>query len=383
MGYKSCILTAIKDEREYLEEWIKYHLDFGIDYICIIEDYDSESHKDITDKFGDKVELVNAREFLNGESFKMALHLKTTRGCNPQHLYFNVGLDYIKKYHKEIDWCFIIDNDEFLALQDGETLDGVLDLFKDYEAFSMQWECYGANGYVHKPNYGDKGVVGTYTEKMKGIVLDMPTALIKACYNMHTYKQGYFYSQHRATHQCKWCNTDFAFQSFLPTYSHIYIKHYITRSLEEYLWKKETRGCQTRIDTHLDFFFTINPDMADRKEEYIRAVRNEALVATLYSSKYSNGDSLRKRLDAWKKNCTFRYRFLVLGDADEELSKEYPWAEFIYNPTNGAKDENEERKKTFVRNYFSSYKDFVWVSENFVPTKPFKLEEMELIPIEG
>ena len=90
MGYKSCILTAIKDEREYLEEWIKYHLDFGIDYICIIEDYDSESHKDITDKFGDKVELVNAREFLNEESFKMALHLKTTRGCNPQHLYFNV-----------------------------------------------------------------------------------------------------------------------------------------------------------------------------------------------------------------------------------------------------------------------------------------------------
>ena len=39
----------------YLDEWIRYHLDLGIDHIFIFEDIDSDSHKDITDKYGDNV----------------------------------------------------------------------------------------------------------------------------------------------------------------------------------------------------------------------------------------------------------------------------------------------------------------------------------------
>ena len=33
----SCIFTVIKNEHEYLDEWIKYHLDLGIDHIFIFE----------------------------------------------------------------------------------------------------------------------------------------------------------------------------------------------------------------------------------------------------------------------------------------------------------------------------------------------------------
>jgi hypothetical protein len=29
----SCILTVIKNEHQYLDEWIKYHIDLGIDHI--------------------------------------------------------------------------------------------------------------------------------------------------------------------------------------------------------------------------------------------------------------------------------------------------------------------------------------------------------------
>ena len=46
-----CILTIIKDEQEYLEEWIKYHLNLGINHIFILEDSNSTSHRYITDKY--------------------------------------------------------------------------------------------------------------------------------------------------------------------------------------------------------------------------------------------------------------------------------------------------------------------------------------------
>ena len=57
MNNTSCILTVIKNEHEYLDEWIKYHLDLGINHIFIFEDIDSDSHKEICDKYGDKVSL--------------------------------------------------------------------------------------------------------------------------------------------------------------------------------------------------------------------------------------------------------------------------------------------------------------------------------------
>ena len=39
-----CILTIIKNEQEYIEDFVKYHLNIGIDHIYFLEDYGSESH---------------------------------------------------------------------------------------------------------------------------------------------------------------------------------------------------------------------------------------------------------------------------------------------------------------------------------------------------
>jgi len=67
---KTCILTVIKNEQEYLEEWIKYHLDLGIDHIFIFEDLDSDSHKEITDKYADNVTLNSVSILLDEENKK-------------------------------------------------------------------------------------------------------------------------------------------------------------------------------------------------------------------------------------------------------------------------------------------------------------------------
>ena len=62
---KSCILTVIKNEHQYLDEWIKYHLDLGINHIFIFEDINSDSHKDICDKYGDSVSLNGIENLLD------------------------------------------------------------------------------------------------------------------------------------------------------------------------------------------------------------------------------------------------------------------------------------------------------------------------------
>ena len=48
---KTCIFVVIKDEQEYIEDFIRYHINLGIDTLFIFEDIDSTSHKSITDKY--------------------------------------------------------------------------------------------------------------------------------------------------------------------------------------------------------------------------------------------------------------------------------------------------------------------------------------------
>jgi hypothetical protein len=69
MNNTSCIFTVIKNEHQYLDEWIKYHLDLGVDHIFILEDIDSNSHKEITDKYDGKITL-NSVDILSIEKKK-------------------------------------------------------------------------------------------------------------------------------------------------------------------------------------------------------------------------------------------------------------------------------------------------------------------------
>ena len=68
---KTCIFVVIKDEQEYLDDFIKYHLDLDIDHIFIFEDIMSISHVEITSKY-DKVSL-NSVKILNPKILNLVL----------------------------------------------------------------------------------------------------------------------------------------------------------------------------------------------------------------------------------------------------------------------------------------------------------------------
>ena len=54
---KTAICVIIKDEINYLDEWLSWHLNLGIDEIFLYEDYGSKSHLDIVKPYGDRVHL--------------------------------------------------------------------------------------------------------------------------------------------------------------------------------------------------------------------------------------------------------------------------------------------------------------------------------------
>lgn len=273
---KSCIFTVIKNEHEYLDEWIKYHLDLGINHIFIFEDVDSKSHKDIIDKYGDKVTLNNVLTAFNDEQIDIIKKVKKERKKTPQNSYIVNGLIYIQNtYPNTYDWCFVIDNDEFITLEDeNSNLDDILKIYDSYDAFMLQWKCFGANMLIYKPNYDEKGLIDTYTEPAKGQMNHEAIWFTKTCYNLRTFKKEHFWHLHQPSDACKWCKSDLRHYRLRPIYKNIYIRHYITRSWEEYVWKMSTRGYMGINTRNYDIFFQINPDMEDRREELMEIANN-------------------------------------------------------------------------------------------------------------
>lgn len=366
----SCILTIIKNEQEYLDEWIKYHLDLGIDHIFILEDIDSDSHKDICDKYGDRVSLNSVLSVLSEENINIAKEVKELKKYNVNHIYFREGLSYLQKnYSNKYEWCFVIDNDEFITIQN-DKLDEVLPLFKDYDAFTMRWKCYGANGYVNKPSYEDKGLIETYTELAKCNIQET-----KTCYNLKRFRGEFLYTHHYPTNKCKWCGTD-----------KIYLRHYITKSWEEYVWKRKVRGFPWGCTRDFDFFFKINTDMIPIKDKLIEQAKNEILVVLPYKQSGSQGNEIKIALSGWRKFCQFNYHFIVIGEFDETLKNEFPWVEFIYCKTKEKKEgqynphlDMQNKFKIVKKIYSQAYDGFIWMCDDNYPIKPFDFDDIKRI----
>ena len=350
---KSCILTVIKNEHEYLDEWIKYHLDLGIDHIFILEDTDSDTHKFICDKYGDKVSLESVLIVLSEKDIIEAKEVKELKKYSVQHMYFRNGLNYIKRlYFNEYDWCFLIDNDEFITLEnDNDKLEDVLSLFEEYNAFVMSWKRMGANGYINKPDYSNKGVIEIFTEEAKGQIPNQ----VKSCYKLKTFKNEFLYTHHHPTDLCKWCNTDDVYFN--------YFKHEEPEQVDKIrlgIWNNDIY-----------------------KNKLIKQVKNDILVVLPYKQNGAQGNEIRFALNGWRKNCQFKYYFVVIGEFDEHLKNEFTWVKFINCPTKDKKEKQynphldiQNKFNVIYRLYAQEYDGFIYMTDDEYAIKPFDLKDI-------
>lgn len=255
MNSTICICSFIKDEIEYLDEFLKYHIDLGIDHIFLFEDYNSLSHKEITDKYPDKVTLNNILNIFPENNISRLINEKKCR----QPKYLQCGLTYLKQ-HTDFDWCLVIDTDEYLTLR-GSNLTDILNSFKEHEAVTVSWQNYNANGHIFKPDYSRKAIQETYTQKCGTSKNDrIGYTTVKLLFNLNLFNPCHAFNVHLVCPVCK----------VLKNTDKLYLRHYITKSWEEYVWKLKTRGMFYPEHRDLDDFFDINPDLLPKKNELLK-----------------------------------------------------------------------------------------------------------------
>ena len=265
---RTCIITIIKDEQLYLDEWIAYHLNIGIDKIFIYEDINSTSHLSITSKYKN-VELRHVLDLFKTEQERSDEIIRRIELHKFQNDYFNLAYNEVKPY---FDWCFIMDVDEYITVE--KDLQSTLSLYADYDAVLLQWQNFNANGHYYMPNT-PYSLVNTYTEKCGFSKIDLQTRNTKKiCLNCRTY--DYVFMMHWPFNLSKWTLSDFTKSYYNISYSNIYLSHYVCKSYEEYIYKLYMRGMCHPGHRQIDDFFVYNPNM--RNKEIIEEINKKLVI---------------------------------------------------------------------------------------------------------
>lgn len=225
--YKNIVFCCAKNEDEYIREWIEHYLNIGFDKIIIADNNDEEGR--LAKVIEDHISRGNVQIFpING-----------IKGAFQTYIYSMMSSEGNYK------WCAYFDCDEFLELSKRyKNIEELLndDVIKDTDCLYVQWMIYGSNGQIYKKE-GD--VCKRFKFPVSPVCLFKENMYVKAIVNGKC--KSNFYSPHEVGNVNYTVggekSTVINNVSFPLFYKKCFLKHYMTKSFEEYREKAEKGRC--------------------------------------------------------------------------------------------------------------------------------------------
>jgi len=244
------IVAVVKDEDEYLSEWIEYHRLVGVNHFLLF-DNDSVRPLNVTQSRRISDGIVTVVRFPGYRcqlpAYRAALH----------------------DYRDMSRWLAFIDVDEFIVPVSRDRVPDVLDDFHDMPGVVVNWKMFGANGHVDKPpglvieNYTACHAPGASVNRhVKSIVQASQVADVLS-------PHAFSYLRHWAVDTDREIKRD-GFSA--ARYDKLQLNHYFTKSLAEWR-RKAARG---RADTGevrgQHEFDVFSGEAVDKDEKILRFV---------------------------------------------------------------------------------------------------------------
>ena len=262
------VLVGIaKYENDYIKEWLDYHYSIGFDKIFVYDDGDGDvPYLD---------EMPELKEYINSGR----LGVERCGGVEEPQL--RMYLKFYKEHNAA--WIMYLDIDEFLTFSEknaGYSIKRFLnqDKFNDAEMIIFSWLLYGDNGHIQ---YEKRPVLERFTEPQAGAFVNPNTMLVKCCVRGNLTGIG-FPNPHSAGRRPEELKTYLPsgktvekYNSSYPQvhieYSDAYIRHFFTKSMEEFLQKKLIRGSACRKDNvkrNVDCYWIANEKTPEKEKVF-------------------------------------------------------------------------------------------------------------------
>ena len=228
---KVCLCTPGKNENRYIREFIDYYINYGVDKIFLYDNNDIE---------GEHFEEVINDYIKNG-----LVEINNWRGIKKAAL--SIMNSCYQQNYKRYDWLIFYEVDEYIFLKNYNNIKPFLNepKFNKCKIIQLNWVQYTDNNLVY---YENKSLIKRFTEKEKKAKDNIKNSII----HIKSIIRGHIPNIlinciHRLTVKIKGCD-GFGRRSKLknketirPDYEYYYIKHYYSKSLEEFI-EKINRG---------------------------------------------------------------------------------------------------------------------------------------------
>jgi Glycosyltransferase family 92 len=223
--YYLSIGAIMKNEAPYLREWIEFHKIVGVERFYLYNNESTDNTVEVLQPYIRSGEVVLE-------------HCRTSmRQVNNA---YNHCLEY---YGSESEWIAFIDIDEFLLPTNEDNLKTILDDYLEYPGLLVNWCCFGSSGHQTKP----KGLtIENYTRCANS---SMETSLIfksivqpsfvQACITSHSFL---YFRKLKPVTENKIAFTQVGLRentTLTSSWEKIRINHYIIRSREEFIAKRD------------------------------------------------------------------------------------------------------------------------------------------------
>ena len=270
----SIALCAIgRRENQYAPEWVGHYRAIGFDHIYIYDNnHDGEDR--FEDVLGDFV----------AENYVTIIDWRDREGSSTQRDAYN---DCYARFGRKHKWLAFFDFDEFLcfATTHSASASGIKSFLStipaSYNCVLINWLTMTDSGLVHNDH---RPLMQRFTVPMpidkKGIAGDFPeNNHVKCIVRGGIHGLAFLRNPHvptTPTLRCCSANSDPVRQKSRIPYTHdvAYLKHFTTKTIEEFLTNKMQRGLPGRtyeeaMAAFKDYFFKIN-DRTPEKEAFIR-----------------------------------------------------------------------------------------------------------------
>jgi glycosyltransferase involved in cell wall biosynthesis len=311
---KSAICAIARNEEDYLLEWITYHLNLGFDHIFLCDNNDP----------GDD----STFRLCTGQPWEKQITIIDYRGrIAAQLTAYNECYTAIRK---DFDWVAFIDVDEFITFGTEcpyRNINQYLGNIKEFNVIFINWMYYGDNEKVHQEK---EDVITRFplpipdcdeNKHIKSII--KTSADIKFVRNPHC-PDG----QVQICDDCQYpISQSEPFKQ--PSFKNLYIRHYGTKTIEEFIKNKMLRGAadQNNNPYKIDLFYRINKHTKEKREIerrffHIHNQRENRPLVSVIIPNYNHKRFLKQRIDSVLAQTFTDFELILLDDCSTDNSQQ-------------------------------------------------------------
>lgn len=180
------IVAIIKDEADYLNEWIEYHKIIGVSKFIIYDHDSSDSTLSILQPY-----------ITNGT---VLYHKISTPGSRIHHPQIEAYTDAVYNYRNLFKWMAFIDVDEFIVLEKDEVISDAIKRITQNKynigGIGVNWIIYGSSNLMKKPkgmvieNYLFRSLDTYYANRTVKTIAN-PRVVVKGGIHRPVFSKGY------------------------------------------------------------------------------------------------------------------------------------------------------------------------------------------------